>query len=213
SGSGKTTITRLIARFWDVDAGAVRVSGVDVRDFTAEALMTQLAMVFQDTYLFGGSIADNLRLARPDATDSDLARAAELARLDEVIERLPGGWETDVGEGGFSLSGGERQRVAIARALLKPAPIVLLDEATAALDPENEAAVQNAIDSLRQDRTVIVIAHRLSTVATADQIVVLANGGVAEVGSHQELLALGGRYASFWHETSRAAGWRLAPQD
>ncbi len=213
SGSGKTTITRLIARFWDVDAGAVRVSGIDVRDFTAEALMTQLAMVFQDTYLFGGSIADNLRLACPDATDSDLARAAELARLDEVIERLPGGWETDVGEGGFSLSGGERQRVAIARALLKPAPIVLLDEATAALDPENEAAVQNAIDSLRQDRTVIVIAHRLSTVATADEIVVLDNGGVAEVGSHQELLALGGRYASFWHETSRAAGWRLAPQD
>lgn len=210
SGSGKTTVTRLIARFWDVTEGAVRIGGVDVRDLTTEALMAHLALVFQDTYLFDGSIAENLRLAAPEATDEALADVARLARLDEVIRRLPDGWDTRVGEGGASLSGGERQRVAIARALLKPAPIVLLDEATAALDAENEVAVQNAIESLRHRRTVIVIAHRLQTVTAADRIFVLADGAVVEAGSHDELLALASRYASFWHERSRAAGWRLA---
>ena len=209
SGSGKTTVTRLLARFWDADAGAVRVGGVDVRDLSTEALMSQFAMVFQETYLFDGTIADNLRLARSDASDADLDRVARLARLDEVIERLPGGWDARVGEGGASLSGGERQRVSIARALLKPAPIVLLDEATAALDPENEAAVQNAISSLRHERTVVVIAHRLQTVVAADRIFVLDDGRVAEQGSHHELLALDGRYAAFSRERSRAAGWRL----
>lgn len=209
SGSGKTTITRLIARFWDVDAGAVRIGGVDVRDLSNEALMAQLAMVFQATYLFDGTIAENLRLARPDASHEELERVAALARVDEIIERLPGGWDARVGEGGTSLSGGERQRVAIARALLKDAPILLLDEATAALDPANEVAVQNAIDELRSTHTIIVIAHRLSTVVAADQIVVLHDGGVAERGTHDELLMLDGRYAAFWHERSRAAGWRL----
>ena len=212
SGSGKTTVTRLIARFWDVDEGAVRVGGTDVRDLTTEALMAHLALVFQDTYLLDGTIADNLRLARPDATDDELAEAARMARLDEVIERLPGGWNARVGEAGSSLSGGERQRVSIARALLKPAPIVLLDEATAALDPENEAAVQNTIASLRHRRTVVMIAHRLSTVAAADMIYVLDRGEIAESGTHRDLLALDGRYAAFWRERSRAAGWRLAPQ-
>ena len=210
SGSGKTTVTRLLARFWDVDGGVVRVGGIDVRELATEALMSQLAMVFQETYLFDGTIAENLRLARSDASEADLDRVARLARLDEVIERLPGGWDARVGEGGTSLSGGERQRVSIARALLKPAPIVLLDEATAALDPENEAAVQNAISSLRHERTVVVIAHRLQTVVAADRIFVLDEGRVAEEGSHDELLELDGRYAAFWRERSRAAGWRLA---
>ncbi|MEM9516815.1 MAG: ABC transporter ATP-binding protein [Actinomycetota bacterium] len=209
SGSGKTTIARLIARFWDVDEGAVRIGGGDVRDSTTEALMAQLAIVFQDTYLFTGSVADNLRLANADATDEQLDRVAALARLDEMVERLPDGWQSDVGEGGSRLSGGERQRVSIARALLKDAPIVLLDEATAAIDPANEVAIQNALDELRGQRTIVVIAHRLQTVVNADHIIVLDQGAIAESGTHADLLAQGGRYADFWNERTRAAGWRL----
>ncbi len=209
SGSGKTTIARLIARFWDVDDGVVRIGGVDVRERTTEALMAQLAIVFQDTYLFTGSVADNLRLANVDAIDEQLTRVAALARLDEMIDRLPDGWASDVGEGGSRLSGGERQRVSIARALLKDAPIVLLDEATAAIDPANEVAIQNALDELRGDRTIVVIAHRLQTVVNADHIIVLDQGSIAESGTHADLLAQGGRYADFWNERTRAAGWRL----
>ncbi|MEM7323348.1 MAG: ABC transporter ATP-binding protein [Actinomycetota bacterium] len=210
SGSGKTTVARLVARFWDVDRGAVRIGGVDVRELTTEALMAQVSIVFQETYLFAGTIADNLRLAKPDASAEDLDRVAELARLDEVIDRLPGGWDADVGEAGTRLSGGERQRVSIARALLKDAPIVLLDEATAAIDPQNELAIQNAIDTLRGERTIIVIAHRLATVVEADQIVVLDEGRIVERGRHAELVDGGGRYADFWNERRRAKGWRLA---
>lgn len=209
SGSGKTTLARLIARFWDVDGGAVRIGGVDVRELTTEALMANIAIVFQETYLFAGTVAENLRLARPDATDDDLARVATLARLDEMIERLPDGWDTEVGEGGSRLSGGERQRVSIARALLKDAPIVLLDEATAAIDPQNEVAIQNALDELHGQRTIIVIAHRLATITGADQIAVLDDGAVAELGTHDELISAGGRYEAFWHERNRAGGWRL----
>jgi len=210
SGSGKTTLTRLVARLWDVDTGTVRIGGANVRDLTTADLMSRLAMVFQETYLFDGTIADNLRLARADATDTELADVATQAQLDEVIARLPGGWNARVGEGGSSLSGGERQRVAIARALLKKSPILLLDEATAALDPANEVAVQNTIASLRRDRTIIVIAHRLQTVVAADQIIVLDDGRIAERGTHDELLAHNGRYAAFWNERTRASGWRLA---
>ncbi|MEV1079948.1 ABC transporter ATP-binding protein, partial [Streptomyces sp. NPDC050211] len=209
SGSGKTTITRLIARFWDVDAGTVRVGGADVRDLATEDLMRQISLVFQDVYLFEGTIEDNIRLGRPDATDEQIRIAARQARVGEIVERLPDGWHTQVGEGGTRLSGGERQRVSIARALLKDAPIVLLDEATAALDPENEAAVQDALAALTADRTVLVIAHRLQTVTGADQIVVLDSGRIVETGSHDELLVRGGRYAAFWTERSRAQGWRL----
>ncbi|MEV6522834.1 ABC transporter ATP-binding protein [Longispora sp. NPDC051575] len=210
SGSGKTTVTRLIARFFDVDAGSVLVGGHDVRDLSTEALMGQLSMVFQDVYLFDDTILGNIRVGRPAATDAEVADAARLARVDEIAARLPDGWDTRVGEGGTRLSGGERQRVSIARALLKDAPIVLLDEATAALDARNDAAVSAALRSLAGRRTLLVIAHRLATIAAADQIVFLRDGRIAEVGTHPELLAAGGDYARFWAERNRAGGWRLA---
>ncbi len=210
SGSGKTTITRLVARFFDVDTGSVRIGGVDVRELTTEALMSQISLVFQDVYLFDTTIEDNVRVGRPNAGDDEVRAAARLARVDEIVDRLPDGWATRVGEGGAALSGGERQRVSIARAILKDAPIVLIDEATAALDPENEAAVQDALSALTTDRTLLVIAHRLQTIAAADQIAVLDAGRIVELGRHDELLAAGGRYAGFWAERSRARGWRLA---
>jgi ATP-binding cassette, subfamily B, bacterial IrtB/YbtQ len=171
--------------------------------------MAQLALVFQDVYLFEGTIEDNIRLGRATATDEEVREAARLARVDEIAERLPDGLQTKVGEGGARLSGGERQRISIARAILKDAPIILLDEATAALDPENEAAIQQALAVLVQNKTLLVIAHRLQTITAADQIVVLDGGRVAEVGTHQQLLASRGRYATFWHERNRAQGWRL----
>ncbi len=210
SGSGKTTITRLFARFWDVNSGIVRVGGEDVRDYATEDLMAQLSLVFQDVYLFDGTIEENIRMGRPEATDEEVREAGRLARVDEIVERLPDGYATRVGEGGTSLSGGERQRVSIARAILKDAPIVLLDEATAALDPESEAAVQQALKALTKDRTLLVIAHRLRTVQAADQILVLEEGRIVERGTHHELLNLNGRYTDFWTERSRAKGWRLA---
>ncbi|GIJ56404.1 ABC transporter ATP-binding protein [Virgisporangium aurantiacum] len=198
SGAGKTTLLRMLARFADVDRGAVLVGGVDVRDIGTAGLMERLAIVFQDVYLFDGTIEENVRLGRPDADDAAVRAAATAARLDEVVERLPGGWSTNVGEGGALLSGGERQRVSIARALLKDAPIVLLDEVTSALDPVNEAAVHEGIERLMAGRTVVLVAHRLHTVRTADLIVFLDGGRVIEQGTHDELLALGGRYAAYW---------------
>ncbi|MEW1843713.1 ATP-binding cassette domain-containing protein, partial [Nonomuraea angiospora] len=209
SGSGKTTLTRLIARFWDASAGSVRVCGNDVRDYSPEDLMAQLSIVFQDVYLFEGTLEDNIRLGRPDATDEEVREAGRLARVEEIAERLPGGWQARIGEAGATLSGGERQRVSIARAILKDAPIVLLDEATAALDPENESALMDALATLARDRTLLVIAHRLTTIAAADQIVMLEGGVIAERGTHEELLEAGGRYAAFWEERARARGWRL----
>ena len=204
SGAGKTTVTRLVARFFDVDAGAVRIGGTDVRDMTTATLMRQVAMVFQDVYLFDATIEENVRLGLPDATDAEVRAAARAARLDEVVERLPLGWATTVGEAGGRLSGGERQRVSIARALLKDAPVVLLDEITAALDVENEAAVAEALGRLAGDRTVLVVAHRLTTIAAADRIAVLADGGIAELGTHSELAAAGGRYAGYLAPAVRA---------
>ncbi|MFF3437122.1 ABC transporter ATP-binding protein [Streptosporangium sp. NPDC002721] len=209
SGSGKTTVTRLIARFFDTGTGTVRVDGHDVRDLTTEELMSRLSLVFQDVYLFDDTIEENIRLGRPGATRQEVRHAAALARVDEIVERLPDGWRTRVGESGAALSGGERQRVSIARAILKDAPIVLLDEATAALDPENEAAIGDALRALAADKTLLVIAHRLSTVMAADQILVLDEGRVAESGDHETLLSLEGRYADFWRERHRALGWRL----
>ncbi|GIH23372.1 ABC transporter [Acrocarpospora phusangensis] len=209
SGSGKTTITRLIARFFDAGGGAVLVDGHDVRDLGTEELMSRVSLVFQDVYLFDQTIEENIAIGRPGATTEQIRRAAGLARVDEIVARLPDGWATRVGESGAALSGGERQRVSIARAILKDAPIVLLDEATAALDADNEAAVTAALRALTADRTLVVIAHRLSTVRAADQIVVLDGGRVAEIGDHDRLLAADGRYAAFWRKRARAAGWRL----
>jgi ATP-binding cassette, subfamily B, bacterial IrtB/YbtQ len=210
SGSGKTTVTRLIARFWDVDAGSVSIGGVDVRQMSAAGLADQVAMVFQNVYLFEGSIAHNVRIGRPDATDGDVAWAARLARVDEIVERLPDGWHTAVGEGGTALSGGERQRISLARAILKRAPILVLDEATAALDPINEIAISDTLRTLTGRCTLLVIAHRLPTVMAADQILVLDQGKVVESGTHTELVGAGGLYRRFWHERDRIRGWRLS---
>ncbi|SFQ55126.1 ABC transporter ATP-binding protein [Amycolatopsis rubida] len=198
SGAGKSTILKLLARFSDVDSGAVRVGGVDVRNIDPATLMAQFSIVFQDVYLFAGTIEQNIRLGRPGATDAEVRAAAAAAQLDDVISRLPEGWATEVGEGGARLSGGERQRVSIARALLKNAPIVLLDEVTSALDPVNDAAVHAGIDRLCEGRTVVMVAHRMRSVRGADRIVFIDNGRVLEQGTHAELLHLNGRYAEYW---------------
>lgn len=212
SGSGKTTIIQLIARFFDVDAGRIRIGSVDVRDLDQKTLMDDIAIVFQDVYLFDDTIENNLRLARPDATPEDLAEAARAARLDEFISRLPEGWNTRVGESGARLSGGERQRVSIARAFLKKARIVLIDEASSALDPENERAISQAIINLSNDanRTVIVIAHRPTTLAAADHVIALDAGRIVEAGPPERLKRQGGFYARLHAQYEQARGWRIA---
>ena len=210
SGSGKTTIARLIARFWDTGSGTVRVSGTDVRDMPTAQLMEQLSMVFQDVYLFDDTLDANVRIGDPAADDEQVRWAADLAGVTEIVNRLPHGWSTRVGEGGRALSGGERQRVSIARALLKRAPIVLLDEATSALDAENEANIVAAMQELRRTSTLIVIAHKLETIAAADQVIVLDDAGqVAQCGSHENLVEVDGPYRSFWEQRTRARGWAL----
>ena len=211
SGCGKTTIARLIARFYDVDSGVVSVGDRDVRSWDTAKLMAQLSLVFQDVYLFDDTLEANVRVGRPDASVAEIEEAARLSGVDEIVARLPMGWDTPVGEGGRALSGGERQRVSIARALLKDSPIVLFDEATSALDPENEHRVTAAMDKLRRNATLIVIAHKLDTITAADQIVVLdENGRVVQIGTHAQLFAdTEGQYRGFWEARSRAAGWRL----
>ena len=211
SGCGKTTIARLIARFYDVDAGRVLVGDGDVRDWDTADLMAQLSLVFQDVYLFDDTLEANVRVGNPDASRADIEEAARLSGVDEIVERLPLGWDTPVGEAGRALSGGERQRVSIARALLKAAPVVLFDEATSALDPENESRVTDAMAALRRDATLIVIAHKLDTITAANQIVVLSETGrVVQIGTHEQLYAQAdGQYRAFWDARTRAAGWRL----
>lgn len=209
SGSGKSTILKLISRFFDPQQGEVSLGGVPLSDINPESLMSHVSVVFQDVYLFQDSIAANIRFGRPDASDEEVVEAAKAARCHDFITSLPMGYETMVGEGGCTLSGGERQRISIARAILKNADIVLLDEATASLDPENELEVQHAIDRLVYGRTVVVIAHRLRTIQRADQIVVVDGGAVAEVGTHDELIERGGHYARLWKIQSEASGWSL----
>ncbi|MGK5048456.1 ABC transporter ATP-binding protein [Janthinobacterium sp. GB4P2] len=210
SGSGKTTLVRLIARFFDASAGTVLVGGVDVRNMSSEQLAGQIGQIFQDSYLFQGSIADNIRIGKPDATDAEVLEAARQAGVAEIIARLPQGFDALVGEGGARLSGGERQRIAIARALIKDATILLVDEATAALDAENQAAIAESLARLRGKRTVIVIAHQLSTVAMADQIVVLDGGVLREQGAPSTLREQDGLYTHFLAQRQAAKGWRIA---
>lgn len=209
SGAGKTTVARLVARLWDVDAGSVRLGGVEVRDMPLDALLDRVSLVFQEVFLFAGSVADNLRLACPDATDTQLQEAARLARAHEFICQLPQGYDTVLGERGARLSGGERQRLSIARALLKQAPILVLDEATAFADPENEALIQDALAEVCRDKTVLVIAHRLATVVDADRIVVLDQGRVVDQGRHAELRARCPLYQRLWADQQEAAHWEI----
>ena len=209
SGSGKTTITRLISRFADAQNGSIRIGGVDIQQVQPAELMRYISVVFQDVYLFDDTILNNIRMAKPNATNAEIEAAARSANCHEFVTRLPNGYETCIGEIGSALSGGERQRISIARAILKDAPIVLLDEPTSALDTESEVAVQAAINRLVQDKTVIVIAHRLSTVVGADLTLVLVNGQVVEQGTHQELLTQQGRYAAMWAVQQQSQGWRI----
>ena len=209
SGGGKTTAAGLIPRFWDVDAGSVRVGGVDVRDMDPHVLMDRVAFVFQNTHLFSTSILENVRAARPDATREQVLEALHAAQCDDIIAKLPEGVDTQIGSAGTYLSGGEQQRVALARAILKDAPIVVLDKATAFADPENEALIQKAFERLLEGRTVVMIAHRLSTVVGADKIVVLDQGHVAEEGTHERLVAAGGLYARMWADYGKAAQWKI----
>ncbi len=209
SGAGKTTVARLIPRFWDVTSGSVRIGDVDVRDLQPETLMEHVSFVFQDTFLFKETIAANIRLGRPEATDEEIRAAARAAQIDDFITALPDGYATIAGERGGRLSGGERQRVTIARAILRDCPIVVLDEATAFADPENEAAIIAAMASLMQGKTVIIIAHRLATIQNVDQIVVLDQGRVSETGKHSELLEKNGVYARLWQKYEQAQGWSL----
>ena len=210
SGGGKTTAASLIPRFWDVSSGRVLVGGVDVRQTDPHVLMEQVAFVFQNTHLFKATILENVRAARPNASRSEVLAALSAAQCDDILQKLPEGVDTLIGTEGTFLSGGEQQRIALARAILKDAPIVVLDEATAFADPENEALIQKAFGALLKDRTVLLIAHRLSTVVGADRIVVLDAGHVAEQGTHEALLAVDGLYARMWREYRQAVKWRIS---
>lgn len=209
SGGGKTTVSRLAARFWDVSSGKITVGGMDISRTDPEALLSLFSIVFQDVTLFDNTILENIRIGNKNATDKQVIEAARLANVDEFAEKLPDGWNTDIGENGCELSGGERQRISIARAFLKNAPIILLDEATASLDVENETLIQTALSRLIADRTVLVIAHRMRTVAGADKIVVLADGAVAEEGSPEKLLEKNGIYARMVKLQSESQNWKL----
>lgn len=209
SGSGKSTVMKLCARFYDPQKGCIFFNGVPMNEINPESLMSHISMVFQDVYLFQDTIRNNIRFGKTDATEEEIIAAAKKACCHDFIMRLPKGYDTLVGEGGCTLSGGEKQRVSIARAILKDAPIILLDEATASLDPENEVEVQKAIDSLIKGRTVIAIAHRLKTIKDADQIIVLDNGRIKEEGTHDELLRKQGLYAHLWEIQESISGWKL----
>ncbi|MEM7331402.1 MAG: ABC transporter ATP-binding protein, partial [Chloroflexota bacterium] len=210
SGAGKSTVARLIPRFWDVDAGAIYVGGVDIRDMQSDDLMKHVSFVFQAPFLLHTTIRENIRLGKPDATDVEVEAAALAAQAhDFIISELPNGYDTKAGDRGTRLSGGQRQRITIARAILQNSPIVVLDEATAFADPENEAKIHAGIAHLTQGKTIIVVAHRLSTIQDADNIVVLNQGKLAEQGTHDELVAAGGIYANLWDKFNQAQGWGL----
>jgi ATP-binding cassette subfamily B protein len=209
SGGGKTTICNLISRFWDVDGGSITIGGKNVKDYTLNSLLSNISMVFQNVYLFHDTIENNIKFGRPEATHEQVVEAAKKACCHEFIEKLPAGYQTVIGEAGATISGGEKQRVSIARAILKDAPIIILDEATANVDPENEKHLQDAITELTKNKTIIMIAHRLKTVRNADQILVLSGGRIIQSGNHNELIEEKGIYADFVNMRSRSIGWKL----
>ena len=210
SGSGKTTLTSLMARFWDVDSGTVKLGGIDVKEYALDSLLSNFSMVFQRVYLFNDSIENNIKFGKPDATHEEVVAVAKAARCHDFITALPNGYDTVIGESGATISGGERQRISIARAMLKDAPIVILDEATANVDPENEVELQEAIKALTAGKTLVMIAHRMKTVQEADQILVLDQGRIVQRGRHAELMKQGGIYADFVCSRSSAESWRIA---
>ena len=209
SGSGKTTLCHLLARFWDVNKGSVTMGGIRVQNYSMDSLMKNFSFVFQNVYLFQDTIENNIRFGNPSATREQVIEAAKKACCHDFIEKLPQGYDTVIGEGGANLSGGERQRISIARAIMKDSPVIILDEATANVDPENERDLMLAIQELTKEKTVIMIAHRLKTVRNADQIVVLDKGKIVEQGKHEELMKNGGIYARFVDSRREAVGWKL----
>ena len=210
SGGGKSTIANLISRFWDVSEGKITIGGVDIRDMAQEELMLQVSFVFQDVFLFKQSILDNIRMGNENATEEQVIAAAKAAQCHDFISKLPDGYHTVVGTKGVHLSGGERQRIAIARAVIKDSPIIVLDEATAFSDPENEYLIQKAFEKLMEGKTVIIIAHRLSTIRNADKIIVMEKGHLMERGKHDELVSAGGRYAQMWEHYTEAINWKIS---
>lgn len=209
SGGGKSTLCNLISRFWDVDGGNIRLGGIDVREYSMDSLMKNFSFVFQNVYLFADTIANNIAFGRENATREEIVTAAKKACCHDFIMSLPDGYDTVIGEGGASISGGEKQRISIARAIMKNAPIIILDEATANVDPENEKELVEAIDALTKEKTIIMIAHRLKTVRNADQIIVVDSGKIAQLGTHTQLMQEGGIYKNFVNARQQAAGWKI----
>lgn len=209
SGGGKSTLCNLISRFWDVDGGNIRLGGIDVREYSMDSLMKNFSFVFQNVYLFADTIANNIAFGRENATREEIVTAAKKACCHDFIMSLPDGYDTVIGEGGASISGGEKQRISIARAIMKNAPIIILDEATANVDPENEKELVEAIDALTKEKTIIMIAHRLKTVRNADRIVVVDSGKIAQLGTHTQLMQEGGIYKNFVNARQQAAGWKI----
>ena len=209
SGSGKTTLCSLIARFWDVNEGEILLGGINVKDYTCDSLLKNFSIVFQKVYLFEDTIENNILFGKPQATREEMILAAKKACCHDFISALPDGYDTKVGEGGANLSGGEKQRISIARAILKDAPVIILDEATASVDPENEQELQQAISELTKNKTLLMIAHRLNTVREADQILVLDDGQIVQKGKHLELMHQEGLYRRFVEIRENAIGWEL----